>query len=99
MARQWRPHCGTAVPALTAPARTDFRRLRLVRAAKQHTSVSALVRRFLPRLGEEETLGCAVILSEDVNQGRDYDGVRVASPFRKASRGPEVKPASRRRSS
>ncbi|HMO95161.1 MAG TPA: PIN domain-containing protein [Tepidiformaceae bacterium] len=27
-------------------------------------------------------LGCAEILSEDLNHGQDYDGVRVVNPFR-----------------
>jgi predicted nucleic acid-binding protein len=27
-------------------------------------------------------LGCEVILSEDLSDGQDYDGVRVANPFR-----------------
>lgn len=27
-------------------------------------------------------LGCAQVLSEDLNDGQDYDGVRVANPFR-----------------
>jgi predicted nucleic acid-binding protein len=26
-------------------------------------------------------LGCAVVLSEDLNDGRDYAGVRVENPF------------------
>ena len=28
-------------------------------------------------------LGCGTILSEDLNHGQDYDGVRVIDPFRK----------------
>ncbi len=28
-------------------------------------------------------IGCHTILSEDLNQGRHYDGVRVVNPFRK----------------
>ncbi len=28
------------------------------------------------------TLGCATLLSEDLADGRDYDGVRVENPFR-----------------
>lgn len=28
------------------------------------------------------SLGCDVVLSEDLNDGQDYDGVRVANPFR-----------------
>ncbi len=28
-------------------------------------------------------LGCHMILSEDLNHGRDHDGVRVVNPFRK----------------
>ena len=28
------------------------------------------------------SLGCEVVLSEDLNDGQDYDGVRVANPFR-----------------
>jgi len=27
-------------------------------------------------------LGCTLVLSEDLNDGQDYDGVRVANPFR-----------------
>jgi predicted nucleic acid-binding protein len=27
-------------------------------------------------------LGCTQVLSEDLNDGQDYDGVRVANPFR-----------------
>lgn len=27
------------------------------------------------------TLGCRVVLSEDLNSGQDYDGVRVENPF------------------
>ncbi|HLK77816.1 MAG TPA: hypothetical protein VKU77_29725 [Streptosporangiaceae bacterium] len=27
-------------------------------------------------------LGCAHVLSEDLNDGQDYGGVRVADPFR-----------------
>ena len=27
-------------------------------------------------------LGCAILLSEDLAHGRDYDGVRVVDPFR-----------------
>jgi predicted nucleic acid-binding protein len=27
-------------------------------------------------------LGCDVVLSEDLNEGQDYDGVRVENPFR-----------------
>ena len=27
-------------------------------------------------------LGCAVVLSEDLNDGQDYGGVRVENPFR-----------------
>ncbi len=27
-------------------------------------------------------MGCTQVLSEDLNDGQDYDGVRVASPFR-----------------
>jgi predicted nucleic acid-binding protein len=26
-------------------------------------------------------LGCTQVLSEDLNDGQDYDGVRVANPF------------------
>jgi predicted nucleic acid-binding protein len=28
------------------------------------------------------TLGCATVLSEDLNDGQDYDGVTVENPFR-----------------
>lgn len=28
------------------------------------------------------SLGCDVVLSEDLSDGQDYDGVRVANPFR-----------------
>ena len=28
------------------------------------------------------SLGCEVLLSEDLSHGRDYDGVRVVDPFR-----------------
>jgi predicted nucleic acid-binding protein len=28
------------------------------------------------------SLGCAVVLSEDLSDGQDYDGVRVENPFR-----------------
>jgi predicted nucleic acid-binding protein len=28
------------------------------------------------------TVGCTQVLSEDLNDGQDYDGVRVANPFR-----------------
>jgi len=27
-------------------------------------------------------MGCVQVLSEDVNDGQDYSGVRVANPFR-----------------
>ena len=27
-------------------------------------------------------LGCAVVLSEDLSDGEDYDGIRVENPFR-----------------
>jgi predicted nucleic acid-binding protein len=27
-------------------------------------------------------LGCDVVLSEDLNDGQDYDGMRVQNPFR-----------------
>jgi len=27
-------------------------------------------------------MGCMQVLSEDVNDGQDYSGVRVANPFR-----------------
>lgn len=28
------------------------------------------------------SLGCGVVLSEDLNDGQDYDGVRIENPFR-----------------
>jgi predicted nucleic acid-binding protein len=28
------------------------------------------------------SLGCGVVLSEDLNDGQDYDGIRVENPFR-----------------
>jgi predicted nucleic acid-binding protein len=28
-------------------------------------------------------IGCNTVLSEDLNQGQDYDGVKVVNPFRK----------------
>ena len=31
-------------------------------------------------------LGCPIVLSEDLNHGQDYDGVRVVDPFRKPQR-------------
>jgi predicted nucleic acid-binding protein len=33
-------------------------------------------------LWSAQQLGCATIWSEDLNEGKDYDGVRVANPFR-----------------
>ena len=30
-------------------------------------------------------MGCRVVYSEDLNEGQDYDGVRVVNPFRRAS--------------
>jgi predicted nucleic acid-binding protein len=33
-------------------------------------------------LEASRSLGCDVVLSEDLNDGQDYDGVRVESPFR-----------------
>jgi predicted nucleic acid-binding protein len=33
------------------------------------------------------TLGCEVVLSEDLSDGQDYAGVRVANPFRATSSG------------
>jgi predicted nucleic acid-binding protein len=29
-------------------------------------------------------LGCEIVLSEDLNDGQDYAGVRVQNPFREA---------------
>ena len=33
-------------------------------------------------LAAARSLGCAVVLSEDLADGQDYDGVRVENPFR-----------------
>jgi predicted nucleic acid-binding protein len=33
-------------------------------------------------LGGARAMGCMQVLSEDVNDGQDYSGVRVANPFR-----------------
>ena len=33
-------------------------------------------------LAAAKQLGCAVVYSEDLNHGQDYDGVRVINPFR-----------------
>jgi predicted nucleic acid-binding protein len=27
-------------------------------------------------------LGCAIVYSEDMNDGQDYDGIRVVNPFK-----------------
>ena len=32
-------------------------------------------------LRSASALGCAVVWSEDLNLGQDFDGVRVANPF------------------
>jgi predicted nucleic acid-binding protein len=31
---------------------------------------------------EQRAIGCAQVLSEDLNDGNDYAGVRVTNPFR-----------------
>jgi predicted nucleic acid-binding protein len=67
-----------------------------VRAAARDTSVSALVRGALDlsrrhrlsywdaAIAEAARLaGGEALLSEDLAQGRSYDGVRVANPFRR----------------
>jgi predicted nucleic acid-binding protein len=33
-------------------------------------------------LEASRSLGCSLVLSEDMNDGQDYDGVRVENPFR-----------------
>ena len=33
-------------------------------------------------LAAARQLGCAIVHSEDLNEGQDYDGVRVENPFR-----------------
>jgi predicted nucleic acid-binding protein len=36
-------------------------------------------------LAAAQQLGCAVVYSEDLNHGQEYDGVRVENPFRDLS--------------
>lgn len=33
--------------------------------------------------------GCRIVLSEDLNHGQDYDGVKVVDPFRRSNTGRE----------
>lgn len=50
-----------------------------VRAAEQKTSVSAIVRKLLEEAARASQ--CEVLLSEDLNDGQDYEGVRGVNPF------------------
>lgn len=40
-------------------------------------------------LGAARQLGCKIVHSEDLNDGQDYDGVRVENPFRGIASGPQ----------
>ena len=38
-------------------------------------------------LAAARALGCSIVLSEDLDDATDYDGIRVEDPFRKGSVG------------
>ena len=54
--------------------------LRSALAAKERFRISCWDAAIIETARE---IGCHTILSEDLNQGRHYDGVRVVNPFRK----------------
>jgi predicted nucleic acid-binding protein len=58
----------TTVPLLLAAARTADRH----RVSSWDAAVIEAAR----------TLGCRTVLSEDLSDGRDFDGVRIENPFR-----------------
>ncbi len=80
-ASQPHSYCG-AVKNITVSIEHGVCRAARVQAAKQDTSVSALVRNYLKAFARGQAPPLSRLRSEDLSDGQTYDGVRVVTPLR-----------------